>query len=64
MEELTKLLAIGSNDARIIGVWGMGGIGKTTLARVVYHMIFNNFEGGSFITNIREEFERHGLLPL
>ena len=64
VEELMKLLAIGSNDVRIIGVWGMRGIGKTTLARVVYHMIFNDFEGGSFITNIREEFERHGLLPL
>ena len=64
VEELMKLLAIGSNDVRIIGVWGMGGIGKTTLARVVYHMIFNAFEGGSFIFNIGEEFERHGLLPL
>uniref|UniRef100_A0A7N2MGR0 TIR domain-containing protein n=1 Tax=Quercus lobata TaxID=97700 RepID=A0A7N2MGR0_QUELO len=63
VEELMSLLAIGSNDVRFIGVWGMGGIGKTTLARVVYHMVFNEFEGGSFITNIREVSEKYGLLP-
>ena len=63
VEELMSLLAIRSNDVRIIGVWGMEGIGKTTLARFVYWMIFNDFQGGSFITNISEESEEHGLLP-
>ena len=63
VDELMSLLAIGLNDVCIIGVWGMGGIGKTTLTRVVYRMIFNNFEGGSFISNIEEESEKHGLLP-
>ena len=58
-----SLLAIGLNDVSIIGVWGMGGTDKTTLTRVVYNMIFNNFEGGSFITNIEEESGKHGLLP-
>ena len=52
MEDLLPLLAIGSNDVRIIGVWGMGGIGKTTLARVVYQNFFEEFEDSSFITNI------------
>lgn len=63
VDELMSLLAIGLNDIRIIRVWGMGGIGKTTLTRVVYRMIFNNFEGGGFITNIEEESRKHGLLP-
>ena len=42
----------------------MGGIGKTTLARVVYEMVFSEFEGDCFIANVRGESEKCGLLPL
>ncbi|KAL0009485.1 hypothetical protein SO802_010987 [Lithocarpus litseifolius] len=64
VKELMSRLAIGSNDVCIIGVWGMGGIGKTTLTKAVYWKVFIEFEGGCFITNIREVSDRFGLLPL
>ncbi|XP_023918694.2 disease resistance protein RPV1-like, partial [Quercus suber] len=64
MVELESFLAIGSNDVRFIGVWAMGGMGKTTLARVVYHMVSEEFEAFSFIEDVRENSEKHGLVGL
>ena len=64
VKELESCLAVGSNDVRMIGVWGMGGIGKTTLARVVFQMVSNKFEGCCFLPNVREVCEKDGLIPL
>ncbi|GMY19738.1 TMV resistance protein N-like isoform X1 [Fagus crenata] len=62
--ELESCLAIGLNDVRFIGIWAMGGMGKTTLARVVYHMVSKEFEACSFINDVRDISEKDGLLPL
>ncbi|XP_065638620.1 disease resistance-like protein DSC1 [Quercus suber] len=42
----------------------MGGIGKTTLARVVFHMVLDKFEGCCFLANVREVCEKYGLVRL
>ena len=42
----------------------MGGMGKTTLARVVYYMVSKEFEARGFIEDVREKFEIYGCVPL
>ncbi|XP_048141507.1 disease resistance protein L6-like isoform X2 [Rhodamnia argentea] len=40
---LSKLLDINSNGVRLIKIHGMGGIGKTTLAKVVFNQLSSHF---------------------
>ncbi|XP_054795398.1 disease resistance protein RPV1-like [Prosopis cineraria] len=46
------------NDVLLLGIWGMGGIGKTTIAKAIYNEIGRTFESRSFLSNIREVWKR------
>ena len=55
VQEMVQLLEQKqSNNVLLLGVWGMGGIGKTTIGKAIYNKIGRNFEGRSFLADIRE----------
>jgi len=61
IERIKPLLLLESPSVRIIGIWGMGGIGKTTIANAIYHKLSTQFSSKSIILNAQQEIERAGL---
>ncbi|XP_039155707.1 disease resistance protein RUN1 [Eucalyptus grandis] len=64
-EKVMSLLGMGLDDIRMIGIRGTGGVGKTTIAKAVYNRIAKQFDGCSFLRNVRETSRRpDGLVHL
>ncbi|CAN6555770.1 unnamed protein product [Malus baccata var. baccata] len=61
LKELDVLLELESNDVLFIGIWGMSGIGKTTLAKACYERIRHKFQAKSFHGGVREDSKAHGM---
>ncbi|XP_062020855.1 TMV resistance protein N-like [Rosa rugosa] len=62
VKHILKMLDVEGSDVRMVGIWGIGGIGKTTIAKAVYNTIAHKFDGSCFLANVREYSDQHGGL--
>lgn len=62
VEQLRKVLDANTSDVLIVGLYGTGGIGKTTLAKALYNNIIGRFKHRSFISNVRENSKQEAGL--
>ena len=63
LNQLKSLIKTELDEVRTIGVYGIGGIGKTTIAMAIYNDISSQFDGSTFLRNVGGKCE-DGLLEL
>ncbi|CAN1831705.1 Disease resistance protein L6 [Linum perenne] len=60
IEEVIKLLNFDFASDKIVGIHGMGGLGKTTLAKAVYNEVSAQFDRCCFLEDVREILSKDG----
>ncbi|XP_061993987.1 disease resistance protein RUN1-like [Rosa rugosa] len=54
-QDVNRLLDVEEIIPRMVGIWGPGGIGKTTIAKDVFNSIRHKFEGSCFLADVRSK---------
>ncbi|XP_060671823.1 disease resistance protein Roq1-like, partial [Ziziphus jujuba] len=64
VQEFLSILDTSVKDVHIIGIWGMAGVGKKTLAYFIYEKIYDQYEACCFLANVTESSEKGYLVYL
>ncbi|XP_021803617.1 TMV resistance protein N-like, partial [Prunus avium] len=62
--DVNKILGVDGNGRCMVGIWGIPGIGKTTVAKAIYNSIARKFEGICFLADVRGKSSVYGLIEL
>nr|XP_034887198.1 disease resistance protein RPV1-like [Populus alba]XP_034887199.1 disease resistance protein RPV1-like [Populus alba] len=64
MKQIEALLCTQLPEVCFVGIWGMGGTGKTTIAGEIFNKIAREYEGHYFLANVRESEKNGGLFRM
>ncbi|KAK4712988.1 hypothetical protein R3W88_018895 [Solanum pinnatisectum] len=64
LEKVKSLLKIEIDDVRMVGIWGIGGVGKTTIAKAIFDTLSYQFEAACFLEDVKENATKSHLHSL